>query len=216
MHHITLFALEDLAFVPIEVISVTLIFHRILNINEKKKRISKLYMVIEMFFSEVGTELLRAFSQCDEELYNMREDLSITSDCNGNELKALGKKVSQHEPKLELTAAEFEAIDMMLQECRPQMLNLLGNPALLEHETFTELLMSVFHLTEELRMRFDFSTLTETDKEHLIGDAKRVYSQLGAQWIEYVDHTRVHYPYLYSLCIRTNPFKPYREVEVNT
>jgi len=36
MHHITLFALEDLAFVPIEVISITLIFHRILAMNEKK------------------------------------------------------------------------------------------------------------------------------------------------------------------------------------
>lgn len=214
LQHITIFALSDLAFVPIEVICVTLIFHRMLNMNEKKKRISKLYMIIEMFFSEVGTELLRAFSQCDEALDDITDYLEITPDLKAPELKALSKKLAAHEPKLELTAAELEAIDMMLQECRPQMLDLLGNPALLEHETFTDVLMAVFHLTEELRMRYDFKLLSETDKEHLVLDAQRAYTQLALEWLEYVDHTRVHYPYLYSLCIRTNPFKVYREVEV--
>ena len=214
IRHITLFALEDLAFVPIEVISVTLIFHRILSMNEKKKRISKLYMVIEMFFSEAGTELLRAFSQCDEALDDIKDDVKIGHECNGNEIKALAKKLSQHEPKLEMSAGELVAVDMMLQEYRPQMLDLLGNPALLEHETFTELLMAVFHLTEELRMRYDFTKLSDEDKQHLVCDAQRVYMQLGQEWLNYVEHTRVHYPYLFSLCIRTNPYKAYREVEI--
>ena len=214
IRHITIFSLGDLAFVPIEVICVSLIFHRILNKNEKKERISKLYMVIEMFFSEIGTELLRAFSQCDEALHEIKDEVDITAEWKTGHFKNMERKLMAHEPKIEMNNREIEAIDMMLQECRPQMLDLLGNPTLHEHETFTELLMAVFHLTEELRMRYDFSELTQADRDHLIGDAKRAYLQLGLEWINYVDHVRVHYPYLYSLCIRINPYKAYREVEI--
>jgi len=214
IHHITIFALSDLAFVPFEVLCVTLIFHRLLSMNEKKKRISKLYMIIELFFAEIGTELLRAFAQCDDNLEEIHDKLEITPSCGAAELKSLGKTLTSHQAMLELSSAEFEAIDMMLQECRPQMLSMLANPALLEHETFTDVLMAVFHLTEELRMRYDFKQLTDSDKEHLTLDAHRAYELLRMEWFDYADHTRVHYPYLYSLCIRTNPFKPYREVEV--
>jgi len=38
-------------------------------------------------------------------------------------------------------------------------LRLLENPVLLEHESFTELLRSVFHLSEELEQRDDFGKL---------------------------------------------------------
>jgi len=171
-------------------------------------------MIIEMFYSEIGTELLRAFAQCDNALDSIHGDLDITMDWKGGEIKALGRKLAAHEPDFEMTAGELEAIDMMLQECRPQMLDLLGNPALLEHETFTDALMVVFHLTEELRIRYDFKLLSDMDREHLICDAQRAYTQLGQEWLKYLDHTRTDYPYLYSLCVRTNPYKAYKEVEI--
>lgn len=216
VEHVTIFALSDLAFVPIEVICVTLIFHRVLDNNEKKKKISKLYMIIETFFSEVGTELLRAFAHNDKTLEKMDRLLNINCDWNDKEYKSLIKEIGAYEPDIHMNGADFEAIDMMLQECRPNLLSLLENPALLEHETFTELLMAVFHLAEELRLRYDFNNLTKTDNEHLTGDVKRAYVQLAIEWVDYTNHMRVHYPYLHSLCVRNNPFKPVREVEVKS
>jgi len=50
--------LGDVAFVPIEVLLVTLIIHRLLSEREKRTRLEKLNMVIGAFFSEMGTDVI--------------------------------------------------------------------------------------------------------------------------------------------------------------
>ncbi len=214
LKHVTIYALGDLAFVPIEVIFVTLIFRRVLANSERKKKVDKIYMVIETFFSEIGTELLRAFVHNDVALHSTEKADSITTDWTEKDYKNLIKIKQGYNPDLSITSGDLEAIDMMLQECRPDLLRLLENPMLLEHETFTEVLMAVFHLAEELRMRYDFISITPQDHQHLVGDIKRAYMLLAVEWINYINHMRVHYPYLYSLCVRNNPYKATRDVQV--
>ena len=94
------------------------------------------------------------------------------------------------------------------------LLGLLENPNLLEHETFTDLLWAVFHLTEELASREDVRQLADTDYAHLSGDIKRAYVLLISEWVDYMKHLKDHYPYLFSLAIRTNPFDPDASVEI--
>jgi voltage-gated potassium channel len=40
----------------------------------------------------------------------------------------------------------------------------------------------------------------------LANDAKRAYSALVRQWVDYLQHLKRSYPYLFSLALRTNPF----------
>jgi hypothetical protein len=94
------------------------------------------------------------------------------------------------------------------------LLHLLGNPNLLEHETFTNLLWAVFHLAEELANRKNVSSLPESDYEHLIGDIKRVNVLLMSEWLDYMKHLQGDYPFLFSLAVRTNPFNPDAKTEV--
>ena len=61
-HHIFIYLLGDIAFVFIEVLLVTLIIHHLLGEREKRAMLKKLNMVIGAFFSEVGTPLLRHFT----------------------------------------------------------------------------------------------------------------------------------------------------------
>ena len=89
---------------------------------------------------------------------------------------------------------------------RDFLIRLLENPVLLEHESFTELLRAVFHLAEEMAYREDFDILPHTDRAHLAGDMNRAYRLLVGQWLSYMEHLRMHYPYLFSLALRTNPF----------
>ena len=56
---------QDLAFVPISVLMVTLIIDQVLRIREKRALLKKMNMVIGAFFSEVGTDLLKQFSCFD-------------------------------------------------------------------------------------------------------------------------------------------------------
>ena len=85
------------------------------------------------------------------------------------------------------------------------MLGLLANPNLLEHDTFTDLLWAVFHLSEELSSRPILEGLPEKDYDHLTGDMKRAYAQLLSEWLFYMKHLKKDYPYLFSLAIRMNP-----------
>ena len=66
--------------------------------------------------------------------------------------------------------------------------------------------MVVFHLVEELEHRHRLSQLPNEDLSHLTNDIKRVYTLLIHQWLDYMEHLKNNYPYLFSLAIRTNPF----------
>jgi hypothetical protein len=91
---------------------------------------------------------------------------------------------------------------------RAFLLALLGNPNLLEHDKFTDLLWAVFHLTDELVYREDFAGLPATDLQHLAQDLRRAFHLLVLEWLAYMQHLKQSYPYLFSLAIRTNPFDP--------
>jgi hypothetical protein len=85
-------------------------------------------------------------------------------------------------------------------------MTMLENPYLIEHDTFTELMQALFHLTEELRVRERLTDLPDTDYAHLSGDINRVYGLLIREWLVYMKHLKENYPYLFSLAMRTNPF----------
>jgi hypothetical protein len=86
------------------------------------------------------------------------------------------------------------------------MLRLLGEPDADGHELFTDLMLAVFHLTEELTHRKKVTDLPAADQAHLAGDVRRIYGLLVHQWLDYLHYLKINYPYLFSLAIRTNPF----------
>jgi len=95
-----------------------------------------------------------------------------------------------------------------LNSRRDFLVGLLENPVLIEHENFSEVLIAVFHLLDELSSRDKLNDLPDSDIQHLAGDIDRVYKKLVEQWLFYLRHLRGQYPYLFSLAIRKNPFDP--------
>jgi len=59
--YIEIYGLGDVAFLPIEVLLVVLVVDWIISRQEKRSQLAKLNMVIGVYFSEVGTPLLKAF-----------------------------------------------------------------------------------------------------------------------------------------------------------
>ena len=205
-HHIFIFMLGEIAFVPIEVLLVALILHRLLDMREQRAMLNKLNMVIGAFFSEVGGELLTYFSECDIKLDKIRKELVITNEWSEQEFSALSKRLKNYDYRIDIQNVDLEHLRNSLIGHRNFLLRLLENPNLLEHESFTELLWAVFHLTEELSRRGDLRHLPDTDYEHLSGDMRRVYILLIHEWLDYMRHLKDNYPYLFSLAMRTNPF----------
>lgn len=213
-HHIFLYLIGDIAFVFIEVLMVTLVLHQLLHHREKKALLNKLNMVIGAFFSEVGTELLIIFSDFDTEAFKIAQKLVINNDWSEKDFLKVARESSCREYCIDSKRGNLENIKDFLKSKRQFLLNLLENPNLLEHESFTNLLWSVFHLTEELMHRKKLTNLPDADYKHLAGDIKRVYSILIVEWLNYMKHLRYNYPYLFSLALRTNPFDKEAIVEI--
>ena len=128
--------------------------------------------------------------------------------------KALQQILGGYESDIDIKRHNLQDLKDFLMKKRQFLLNLLENPNLLEHESFTNLLWAVFHLTEELTHRKNLSALLKTDGEHLANDIKRVERLLVSQWLAYMKHLKSDYPYLFSLAMRTNPFDASASVEV--
>jgi hypothetical protein len=207
-HHIFLYLVGDIAFVFIEVLLVTLIIHQLLSEKEKRAMLKKLNMVIGAFFSEVGTELLRRFASFDLRSDEKRKDILEIGAWSEKRYLEVRKKLKNPNLEIENLKEKLQDLKDFLIGKREFLLGLLENPNLLEHESFTELLWAVFHLTEELCCRLDLKQIPDPDFQHLSGDIKRAYVLLIAEWLAYMKHLRDNYPYLFSLAARLNPFDP--------
>jgi len=205
---------QDLAFVPISVLMVTLIIDQVLRIREKRSLLKKMNMVIGAFFSEVGTDLLKLLSAFDLHYETIRENLIISDRWSEHNFALIKNRLKDFSYKFDSKEGDLGVLKRFLTGKRNFLLGLLENPNLLEHESFTDLLWAVFHLTEELNCRADTRELPDTDYKHLSGDIKRAYVLLIFEWLSYMKHLKVDYPYLFSLAVRTNPFDPNASPEV--
>lgn len=207
-HHIFIYLLGDIAFLPVEVLFVTLIINRLLSNRDKRVKLKKLNMVIGTFFSEVGTGLIKLFLKFEKNDELLRTLVLHDRRWADKDFKRLRQWLLDYRYDIDPGKGDLQELRALLTSRREFLLMLLGNPNLLEHDKFTDLLWAVFHLTDELVYREDFGRLPAADLQHLAQDLRRAFHLLVLEWLAYMQHLKHSYPYLFSLAIRTNPFDP--------
>jgi len=206
LHHIGIYTLADIAFLPIEVLLVTLVFHQVLASRDRQQRMEKVNMVIGAFYSMLGTELLTYISNNDPDLDAVRPHLVVTDAWTDETFREVEERLKRHPCRIRIEEVDLEAVKRFLGPREEFLLRLMENQALLEHEEFTELLRAIFHFNEELQRRPGFSGLPATDTAHLAHDLERIYGLLIREWLRYMRYLQKNYPYLFSFAMRTNPF----------
>jgi hypothetical protein len=207
-HHIFLYMIGDFGFLFIDVLLVLLFIERLLASREKKSILKKLNMVIGTFFSEVGMELLRHFSDFVENAQQLENEVLMSPQWNKKHFQDAQSKAISFKYSIVFDAERLEKLRDFLKSNHSFLVRLLENPILLENQRFTDLLWAVFHLSEELNFRDSLQNLPETDISHLKTDLRRAYSRIVSEWIAYTEHLKGKYPYLYSLASRINPLNP--------
>lgn len=212
-HHIFLYLLGDIAFLPLQVLFLTIIVDRVLASREAATRRHKMNMVIGVFFSDLGRTLL---ALCRPMLAEGPESCASCLNMKTTEaaLQAAVAAAVATPPTLQVTVADLQALKQLLRQHEPLLLQLLANPVLLEHEEFADVLWAIQHLEEELAARQDLAASPPSDLAHLKGDAERAYGRLLREWLQYLLHLRRHYPYLFSFEVRSDPLAPERSVVV--
>jgi hypothetical protein len=177
-----------------------------IEMRERSRRIEKLNMIIGVFYSEMGTKMLKKFSAIDPGIHGIQAALLVSTTWSDDDFLKVHTLLKEHSFRLDSREISLEEMHTFLSRYKEFLLALLENPQLFEHDRFTDLLHAVFHLAEELNARERLIDLPATDYHHLSGDLTRVYSQLVIEWLEYMQHLKKKYPYLFSLSMRMNPF----------
>ena len=209
VHHIFLYMIGDFAFLFLDVLIVILVIERLLSRQEKKSAMRKLHMLVGTFYSEVGMELFRKFGPFLENRSELEGRLTISPAWTEKEFRKAAEECHAFPYRTRVEegqAGELRDLRDFLLAKRPFLVRLLENPILLEHERFTDILLAVFHLAEELGFRRELKNLPKSDLSHLAGDIKRAYSRMTGEWVRYTGYLKGTYPFLFSLAARINPF----------
>ncbi len=193
------------------VASITDVF---VNRREEKIRKEKVNMVLGLFFSEMGNDLLKHFVRFDNEVKSLYKNLRVSIKWENQDFNKAYDLLKKHRISISSQKGEMQALLECMQRRSDLLLRLIENPIIQEHENFTELLRAIFHLRDELSQRTNLSELLDSDRKHLEGDISRVYKLLIFEWLRYLRYIKKNYGYLFSLAVRTNPFDPDATVAV--
>lgn len=181
--------------------------------RERAFRAQKINLVVGVFFSELGTTLLRLLARADPDGDRLKRDLAVSDQWTVQDVAAAEKQLDRHSFRVEPDRLDIKELKNTLETHGRLLIRLLEHPSLLESEGFTQLSRTIFHLREELIHHPRLDRLTEADRRRLAEDAGRVYQPLARHWLTYLAHLRAHYPYLFLLATRRNPFSAEAAVE---
>ena len=199
----------DIVFVPVQVLLVSIVIEQLLSERATQSKLRKLNMVIGAFMGELGTRLLVNINRIRVDAQTFDAALNVVGSWKKNDYRNAQRHVAASHLAFASTADDLVMLRILLLQQRDFVLGLLQNSNTLEHELFSDLLLAVCHLTEELESRGDFAVLPESDRQHLHGDIQRAYGLLVKQWLSYMQHQQSNYPYIFSLSVRTSPFNPH-------
>jgi hypothetical protein len=215
VHHIFIYLLGDLAFLPLEVLLVVIIIERVLARREMQAKLEKLNMVVGAFFSELGNHLLQDLLKRFDNRLEISSHLNVSETWTKKDFQKAVAFADHLKVEVDCRNIDLGGLKAFLAQKREFLLTLLENPSLLEHDRFTDLLWAVTHLDEELEARPSLTALPDKDLEHLAGDIRRMYDHLASEWLDYVQHLKSRYPYLFSLVLRTHPFQEQQSPIIN-
>ncbi|MEG0296546.1 MAG: hypothetical protein RR620_07470 [Clostridium sp.] len=205
LHHILMFLTEDLAFIPIEVLVTVLIIDRELERREKSKKSQKVNLLIEIFFEEVGNELLSLISSKDVGHCEIRK-LMPQSGESINDYSAIEARIENYNCTFVLKGNDVNDVYELLHENKESFFRFIENPYLGEHDVFTDLLQSAFHLYNDIKSRKKKGEYTQMDLDHISEDVSRLYKYLSKEWAVYMKYIEKEYPFLYALALKNMPF----------
>ncbi len=176
--------------------------------REESFRRQKLNMIAGLFFSELGTGLLKKFAQLDPKIDMLKQMLKVSNEWKNENFRNVKKSLEDHRFIIDSRRGNLLKLREYLQNRADFLLRMLENPTLQEHGNFTDLLRAIFHLRDELLNRVDLSEIPDADRHHLEGDIIRVYKLLVFEWLSHMRYLKDNYGYLLSLAMRVNPFDP--------
>jgi len=203
------YLLIHLGFLPISVLLVTLLLNGLIERREKIERLEKLNIVVGTFFAELGKDLLRYLSKYDRKVESIARELLRVEDFEDEDFERIKKKLAERKYDIDIDRINLYELRKFLLNNKEFAINLLDNPAIIEHEAFTDMLWNVLHVTDELKRISSFENIDPQDYQDIKGDIEKLYKLLIYEWVRYVQYLRKRHPHIFIYEAKTNPLIPH-------
>lgn len=193
----------QLGFLPFSVFVMAFIINKFIAIREKKQKEEKSYMLLGVFFSEIGSKLIKHYNSLNNEKEIISKIANKPESWSEENLKIIQKDFEDSKIDIKIDNEDLLKLKNILNVEKDFLLNLLQNPALMEHDVISHTVWAVLHVYEELNILDD---IEKVDKTHIKGDIERSFRALNRLWVRYMIHLKKNFPFLHSLAVRTNPY----------
>lgn len=206
LHHLAIFGLHELAFVPLEVILVTLGLDQLVEKTHREEARSKVSIIETLYFNESGGTMLRYLTSFDPDAARLRELLQVTEDWHSSDFRQAIRQLKSYPFLLDLDRIDFFGLHYHLSQRHEYYRSMLENPALTQSEAFTEMIMKVYLLWEELDGRTNLYQLPEKDRSYLAELLHEIYRELTEYWLDNVYNHSIHNRFRLHRAVESNPF----------
>ena len=206
LHHIGIFFLHELAGMPLEVILVSLFFDKLIEKTHEEENQSKLSIIETLFFNESGGNMLRYLSSFDPNFHELTDILHVRMDWKSIDYQAARLQLKDYSFHLDVEKVDFFGLHYHLDERHSYYRNILENPALTQSSEFTELVMKIYLMWEELDCRTDLYNLDLHEKHYLGELLTEIYEELVVYWLDNAHNHSIHNRPRLHRVIETSPF----------
>lgn len=206
LHHLAIFGLHELAFLPLEVILVTLGMDRLVERTHREESRSKVGIIETLYFNESGSTMLRYLISFDPDSPRLRQLLQVTADWRAQDFIQATRQLKNYAFQLDLEKVDFFGLHYHLSQRHEYYRSMLENPALTQSEAFTEMIMKIYLLWEELDGRTNLYQLPAADRDYLADLLHEIYRELTEYWLDHVYNHSVHNRFRLHRAIESNPF----------
>lgn len=206
LHHIGIFFLHELAGMPLEVILVSLFFDKLIEKTHEEENKSKLSIIETLFFNESGGNMLRYLSSFDPNSQKLSAILAVRMDWKSVDYQAARLHLKEYPFHLDVEKVDFFGLHYHLDERHAYYRNILENPAMTQSNEFTELVMKIYLMWEELDCRTDLYNLDLHEKHYLGELLTEIYEELAVYWLDNAHNHSIHNRPRLHRVIETSPF----------
>ncbi len=206
MHHILLYFVGDIAFLGVQAMIAYFALDRLLNYRDRAATQKKLNMLAGIFFCDLGITVFSTLTTMLSKGTNILDHLTVKESWTHKDILRNKKQLAKCSFSVSYDHKTVKQLAKDLAKGKDLIIRLMEHPSLHEHEAFSDMLLALFHLTEELLRRSSLDKNPAEDKAHLANDMKRVYMYMSRLWLEYMLHLKDNYPYLYLYNIKNRKF----------
>lgn len=187
----------NICFIPLNTLFVSVVFENLVNQREKKEKMSKLNMLVGLFFVEMGFEVLKILSDGDDKIEDILKETHFSKD--------LGQFLISYDYKLNLEVIDKDALSNLFTKNINLITTLVSNETVLDKETFFNLLIAILGFRGSLVFRNN-KTFSNKDMNNISKSLSKIYKTLVLLWYEYSDYLYSVRPNAYSGDLFINPF----------